>query len=161
MIFLSSCMPWNIQHDRSRSVRLLWNADVSLLRLFMWFKAVMEAEQQGPERQAGHDNEAEILQKLLRLLAGQGGVHRTTAARGKSSSSMCVYAALCQQEREKPGLDVRCRTKCFSFNKQHLWARCHMFLWIMSLTAQHQPFSRSHKTPHSFPQTLVYSQFMW
>lgn len=30
MIFLFSCVPWNIQHVRSRSVQLLWNAHASL-----------------------------------------------------------------------------------------------------------------------------------
>lgn len=36
------------------------------------FKTVKEAKQQVQARQeAGHDNEAEVLQKLLRLLAGQ------------------------------------------------------------------------------------------
>lgn len=39
--------------------------------LSLRFKTVKEAKQQGQARQeAGHDNEAEVLQKLLRLLAG-------------------------------------------------------------------------------------------
>lgn len=50
----------------------------------------MEAEQQGPEQQAGHDNEAEILQKVLRLLAGQGGGH-TTQQPEETPHPLCLY----------------------------------------------------------------------
>lgn len=50
----------------------------------------MEAKQRGPGRQAGHDNEAEILQKLLRLLAGQGGDHETRQSE-EIPHPVCLY----------------------------------------------------------------------
>lgn len=45
MICLFLCVQWNIQHDPSRSVQLLWNADAPLFSLFMWFKADRETKE--------------------------------------------------------------------------------------------------------------------
>lgn len=59
MVSLFSCVPWGLQHDRSRGVKLLWNADASLSG-FSCDLELSRRPSRSPDRKAGHGNEADL-----------------------------------------------------------------------------------------------------
>ena len=122
MISLLLCVPWSVQHDRSGSVQLLWNAHASLSVYLCDLRLSRESRQAaGPRQEAGHDNEARVLQKLLLLLAGHRGdlkIPQENQEEGMWTLKLSSFIHLLHKNNEvsltkKKESDVKCGDKEF------------------------------------------------